>query len=157
MIENYDILFFHGKESGPHGRKYQALSKALRVLSPDFQGMDIAERLAVAEKLTEGAKDLVVVGSSYGGLLAALLYSKHPERFRNYLLLAPALLLDADSIERMPAGAVVIHGRQDEIVPLDPTRAICEKFGVRFVEVDDQHSLVNSIDLIVGEACRMVE
>lgn len=146
---SFDVVFFHGKESGPHGRKYHALSEVLDVWSPDFRGMHIDERLARAEKLTEGMRDLVVVGSSYGGLLAALLYSKHPERFRTYVLLAPALLLDEESIDRMPTDAIVIHGRQDEIVPMAPTRAFCEPFGIRFVEVDDEHPLHQSMELIV--------
>jgi len=150
-MQSYDIVFFHGKESGPHGRKYRALSQEFTVWSPDFQGMHITERLATAERLTEGLTDLFVVGSSYGGLLAALLYSKHPERFRTYVLLAPALLLDVDAIERMPPDAVVIHGRRDEIVPFEATREICDRFGVRFVEVDDTHPLHESMDVILRE------
>ncbi len=67
-----EVYFFHGLESGPVGRKSARLDEHFEVESPDFRDMDIWERLEKAEKLTEDADDLVVVGSSYGGLLAAV-------------------------------------------------------------------------------------
>lgn len=144
------IYFFHGLESAPHGTKYQRLNEHFEVTSPDFQGMDIWERLDKAERITEQMRDLVVVGSSYGGLLAALLYSRHPERFRSYVLMAPALYLEAAKhIERMPDDAAVIHGLRDEVVPIDAVREMCARFGVDITEVDDGHRLHGSLDLMV--------
>ncbi len=144
------VHFFHGRESTPHGTKYRRLSESLDVVSPDFQNMDIWERVEKAERLTEGMTDLVIVGSSYGGLLTALLYSRHPERFRGYVLMAPALHLDAaEQVEHMPDNAVVIHGVNDEIVPVDAVREKCAQFGVEVTEVDDNHRLHESLVLMV--------
>lgn len=146
------IFFFHGKESGPFGTKYDALSERFSVDSPDFRGMDISKRLKKAEHLTRHMEDIVVVGSSYGGLLAALLYSNHPDRFKGYVLLAPAFHLNAaDEIERMPNPeyAVVIHGRQDEVVPFEASEALCSKHGVELIAVDDNHRLHGSLNIIV--------
>ncbi|HEY0132635.1 MAG TPA: hypothetical protein VGB85_01110, partial [Nannocystis sp.] len=59
------VIFCHGLESSPHGRKYQALVEAgLDVISPDFQGQDLAARVATLEPVLRGAVDPVLVGSS---------------------------------------------------------------------------------------------
>lgn len=147
------IFFFHGLESGPHGRKYHALSEHFDVESPDFQGLDINERLEKAEALTRDATDLIAVGSSFGGLLAALLYSRHPERFFGYVLAAPALMLaDEGEIAAMPANAVVVHGVHDDVVPIGPVKELCQRYGISVIEVDDEHRLAESIDVIIEGA-----
>lgn len=153
-----DIFFFHGLESGPIGTKSLRLEEEFEITSPDFEGMmSIHERLEKAERLTESASDLLVVGSSFGGLLAALLYSRHPERFRNYVLMAPALYLDeARDIERMPEGAVVIHGTDDEIVPIEDVREFCSDYDVEFIEVDDGHRLHGALDLMVEKVRELI-
>ncbi len=100
--------------------------------------------------------DLVVVGSSFGGLLAALLYSRHPERFKGYVLLAPALYREAaEEVERMPKNAVVIHGVDDEVVPIEAVREKCAEHGIQITEVDDGHRLHDSLEVMV-DAVRQV-
>ena len=158
MSNGEEILFFHGLESKPMGTKSIRLSEHFRVKAPDFQGMDIWERLEKAEELTEDMSELVVVGSSYGGLLTALLFSRHPERFRNYVLMAPALYLDAaEEIERMPDDAVVIHGTHDDVVPIESVRSFCEFYGLEIEEVDDDHRLHGSLDNMVAGVRRIFD
>jgi len=114
----------------------------------------------VIEDLTEGMENLVVVGSSYGGLLAALLYSRHPERIKGYVLLAPALHNEAASeITSMPdpENAFVIHGTLDEIVPLDTVTTFCEGHGINVIEVEDSHRLRNSHDLMVEKVSYIIK
>lgn len=148
-----ELLFLHGKESTPTGRKYQALSEHFEVDNPDFQGMDIWQRLTYLHTYTAGRSDLVMVGSSYGGLLAALMYAKAPERFRGYLLMAPAFYSEHEdamlAISRVPDIARVIHGTHDETVPVEEARAFCEKVGLEFVEVDGDHRLAEYASLMV--------
>lgn len=144
------VFFFHGLESGPHGSKYQTISKTYEVNSPDFQGLDLEARLAKAEAETAGLEDIIVVGSSFGGLVAALLYDRHPERFRTYILLAPAIYDERSSgISRAPKDGVVIHGTHDDIVPIEPVQAFAAKHHLRFIEVDDEHRLAASHDVIM--------
>jgi pimeloyl-ACP methyl ester carboxylesterase len=161
-MANPPIYFFHGLESGPVGTKSLRLREDFgedEVHTPDFEGiMDIERRLEEAERVTRGIDDMLVVGSSFGGLLSALLYSRYPERFHGYVLLAPALYHDvAQSIERMPSNSVVIHGRHDEVVPIDAVRDFCEPYGVPFVEVDDGHRLHESLDRMVEWVERLRE
>ncbi len=152
------IFFFHGLESGPIGTKSLRLQDAFDIEAPDFEGMmDIQKRLEKAERITRDETDMIVVGSSFGGLLAALLYEKHPERFRSYVLMAPALYREAaDEVDRMPDGAVVIHGTHDDVVPMEDVRAFCEDFDVEFVEVDDDHRLHRSLDLMVEKVRELI-
>ncbi len=151
-----NAFFFHGKESGPFGSKYQRLKEAFpSLVSPDFQGKDLEERLAIAEEATRGFGLLTLVGSSMGGLVAAMLYSKYPERFKGLVLMAPALHWEqAGEISKMPApeNIRVIHGRQDDVVPLEAVREFCARFGVNVIEVDDCHRLKDSADLMVEMA-----
>ena len=148
MTTQQEITFFHGLESGPFGAKFHRLSQDFQVQSPDFKGMmNIYDRLKKAERLTRGARDLVVVGSSFGGLLAALLYNSYPERFGGYVLMAPALHRGmGEEIEKMPEHCAVIHGAHDEVVDLQAVQQVCQRFGVEVEVVDDGHRLHDSLD-----------
>ena len=150
-IDNH-VLFLHGKESTPYGSKYGTLHENFSVDSPDFQGMGIWERLEKIENLTEGMSDLVVVGSSYGGLLAGLLYNRHPDRIKGYVLMAPAFNYEeAGEIDKVPEQAFVIHGSNDSVVPIDEVAQFCEERGLPFIEVEDEHRLRQSHDLMVDK------
>lgn len=149
------IFFFHGKESGPHGSKYRALVEAFgegNVTAPSFEGMELAERLATAIKATEGAKNAILVGSSMGGLVAAMLYDFHPERFYGYVLLAPAVhWKEAEYIYRSPwaSHGFVLLAEQDNLIPPAEIEKFCVRHGLRLHRVDDGHRLANSLPQIV--------
>lgn len=139
------LLFFHGLESGPHGQKFQMISSEYEELeSPDFQNLDLDQRLLVAEEITRKRSGLTVIGSSFGGLVAARLYSHYPERFQSLILLAPALHTEAaDVIARMPSAehVTIIHGTQDTVVPFESSEHFCRKFDLPLVAVADGHRL----------------
>ena len=139
------LYFFHGLESGPHGAKYHLIKQTYPELrSPNFQNMDIHERIAAASKLTEGQQNLTLIGSSFGGLLAARLYSLFPERINNLVLLAPAVHTDEGAkVERMPSAAHVrvMHSYDDDIVPYDKIAAFCQRFELPLTSTHDGHRL----------------
>jgi pimeloyl-ACP methyl ester carboxylesterase len=99
------VIFCHGLESSPHGRKYQALLEAgLSPISPDFQGQDLAARVATLLPVLRAHDDAVVVGSSYGGITALCAAIQHVEaggRIHGLLLCAPALLRFEPPADRM--------------------------------------------------------
>lgn len=144
------IFFFHGLESGPHGAKYHAIREHHDVISPDFRDQDLETRLKTAEEATRGQTDAILVGSSFGGLVAALLYDRYPERFSTYLLLAPAVHSElAAHITHAPATGTIIHGTHDDVVLIEPVRLFAQAHGLAFIEVDDEHRLANSMDIIL--------
>ncbi|MBK04279.1 MAG: hypothetical protein CL920_08220 [Deltaproteobacteria bacterium] len=155
-----EVVFCHGLESAPHGRKYQALKEAgVDVVAPDFQGMDLNQRV---EKLVTFLDELdvlpVLVGSSYGGItavLAAQLLDARGKTVPAMVLCAPALGRKeppvTDVVFRYVAPTVVIHGTQDDVVPIEGSRQYKETVGCTLHEVEDGHRLAASVDLIVQE------
>ncbi len=144
------VLFLHGKESGPHGSKYRSIRDAgWSVTAPDCEGIDdLTQRVNIASAaLRPLAGPVVVVGSSYGGLTAALLHdalqgTDEVSKIHGHLLLAPAFHLEeARALAHCHPNTVVLHGEQDEVVPVEDSRAYADRFGCELVEVQDDHRL----------------
>lgn len=149
------IVFLHGLETGPHGSKYQALKQMFgEVISPDCEGVkDPQQRLTIIQQaLSEHSGPFLVVGSSAGGLMALLLQREDP-RVKGLVLCAPALHTEigaALTAEGLPT-TVVIHGRDDDVVPIDSSH----RFGAPLIEVDDGHRLNDSLPLILRQVFEM--
>lgn len=157
------LWFFHGKESTPHGTKYKALAQVdSGFQSPDFQNMDLEERASKALKLvTACGPNQIIVGSSMGARTALDVMLYAPSNVYGCVLLAPAIHLDSyvfDEPGYTIKNTVVIHGTQDEIIPVDKVKEFCERFGLPLVLVDDDHRLHTpvAIGLIQGEVNRMI-
>ena len=73
--------------------------------------------------------------------------SEHPKQVRKLILLAPALLKEAFGslldLEPVSVPTIIIHGTEDETVPLEPVREIAEKLfnDLQFIVVNDGHRL----------------
>ena len=160
MVATMDIIFCHGLESGPQGRKYHALVGAgIELTSPDFRGLALAARV---DKLTAILSELdapLLVGSSYGGITALCASINHAASggaIGGMLLLAPALARAEPPALTMtlapPTSVTIIHGHRDQVVPLEVSRSFATRYPERvtLVEVDDDHSLAASIDFIVA-------
>ena len=111
----------------------------------DFSGT-FAQRMEKLEDLLAGKKPLILVGSSYGGLMAAVYACLHEASVAKLILLAPALHLESYAPYRNKALHIPItiyHGLQDEVVPLEAIRPIAEELysNHRFYAVEDDHSL----------------
>src|SRR5690554_164666 len=139
------LLFFHGLESGPHGSKYRQLRAVYpELISPDFQGMDLQQRITKATEVTTTMSRAIDVGSSFGGLLAARMYSLYPERFRGLVLLAPAVHTEeGDKVERMPTAnrVRVLQGSADDVVPWSAVQDFCKRFDLPLHTLNDGHRL----------------
>ncbi len=154
------IVFAHGLEGSPGGTKAQLLRRLEpRLVCPDLRGVPLQGRYDAIDELTRGRRGLVLVGSSYGGLVAALLVQAHPERFAGVVLCAPALgWVEAPHTEpgslMAPSGVEVdlIHGLQDTICPIEHSRAYAARSGpqVTLHEVEDDHPLRGSLALLEG-------
>lgn len=169
------IVFAHGLEGSPEGSKVQALRSAgFPVDAPDGQGMVLADRIkGLREALLRHAdrapgERLILAGSSYGGLAAAWLAVEQGYRLDGLLLLAPALHHrepPASQPEALLAPpdlpTVLIHSRDDDIVPFAVSRAYLaasRSLGrqVELIEVDGDHALRGHLELIVAQARGLV-
>ena len=198
------VLFIHGLESGPQGRKSRALTEAgfkvVAVQMPSSQrailrdplvvtvGVALVASLAMAamagllpflatvlvcalalttarplitrrmwhrslsvqrHALAENAID-VVVGSSFGGAVALELVSRGEWKGPTVLLcpaqrlLASRAWLTPTTLPPTREHVVVVHGRQDEVVPLEHSRQLTGGTRAQLREVDDDHRLTTT-------------
>lgn len=145
-MKNLTRAFIHGLDSSGRGTKGSYFRERYPgMLIQDYSG-PLAERMAQLGLELSGAENLILVGSSYGGLMAALFACGNETRIRRLVLLAPALdHADFTPHFRQPLQIPVTlyHGRFDVVVPPDPTRWIAERlFGnLDHHLVEDDHNL----------------
>jgi pimeloyl-ACP methyl ester carboxylesterase len=160
------LLFCHGLETGPHGRKFHALvSAGFEVEAPDCRGEDLAARVTrLRRAIVESPEPPLVVGSSFGGiagLLAALLSEGEGVHVPGLVLCAPALQVprppSLDIALACPAATIIVHGQNDEVIPIDVSRRFARSHGAELVEVDDDHSLASSHTEILEAIGRLLE
>ncbi len=154
-----DIIFCHGLESHPHGRKYDYLTRAgLTVRSPDFRGLDLAARVDLLEPILEEYDAPLLIGSSYGGATALCAAIRHRERggeTAGLILCAPALGRPEPPMNAMdiyaPAPTIILHGVRDDIVPIGLSRELdARDDNVKLIELDDVHDLSGSLPELLG-------
>jgi len=94
-----------------------------------------------------------MVGSSFGGLMAALFACRRPQQVHRLVLLAPALVWP-DFAAKPPAPvsvpAIIYHGSRDELLPIKLVRSLAERvfLNLDFREVDDDHGLYKTVHAI---------
>lgn len=143
-------IFIHGLEGSSRGYKATMLCRLFpEIICPQFTGSP-EERMEQLENVLYGKQDITLVGSSLGGLMAALYAFQHSERIHRLLLLAPALpMFDWSPYAAQPLRAPVIiyHGIHDDVVPLQETRKLAEDLfsKLEFNEVDDDHRLKKTV------------
>lgn len=160
------ILFAHGLESGPVGRKTEMLRAAgYDLTAPDCRGLALDERIArLLEALAGMPAQTIVVGSSFGGiagLVAAQWSARRGHPPAGLLLCAPALQLEVPPPWTIPLArpcpVVVVHGEHDEIIPIAVSEAYCRVHHVELVRCDDDHSLARSSDAITAALDRLAD
>ena len=146
MLKDSTRVFIHGLDSSSRGTKGTFFrARYPEMLMEDFSGPLEARMEQLTGSLARKS-NLILVGSSYGGLMAALFACRHEARVRRLILLAPALG-HADFSPwystplRMPV--ILYHGRNDTVVPPEPTRQVAERLFVNIEShlVDDDHDL----------------
>lgn len=157
------LLFAHGLESGPIGRKSQALIDAgYEVIAPDCRGLNLAQRVPViVAALMAAERPPLLVGSSFGGiagLVAALMAAERGVVVPGIVLCAPALMLPPppDTVQGLgcPAPTIVVHGLRDEVIPIEVSRSFAREHGAQLREVDDDHGLGNAGLAVILAAVR---
>jgi len=159
------LVWAHGLWGSPNGSKVTAIRESgIEVISPDFNEMELVDRVELLEKTIE-IGDVVLAGSSWGGLACALTAQQKSEKLKGLLLLAPALhypeppndkpdnLIAPDNIP-----VTIIHSKTDDIVPISASKDYVKRSGnnVNLIEVEDSHVLEHSIELIISEVNKLL-
>ena len=146
MIDPTHILYIHGSDSSSQTYKAALLKDifpGMRV--PDFVG-GLPERMKQLETILGTESSWTLVGSSLGGLMAALFAMNHPDQVRKLVLLAPALTLPGFTKSlsaQISIPTTIVQGTQDEFIPIEPTRKLAEKIftNLTYIPVEDNHRL----------------
>jgi len=162
MIDQSRLIFIHGLMGRSTGVKATLLrEKFPGILTPDFSG-SLDERMESLAGILVDKKDWTIIGSSFGGLMAAIFACDHPHQVKRLILLAPALIwpeFTNDLPDPIQVPVTIYHGINDELIPLVQVKEIAEMIflDLEFKEVEDDHGLYNTVhaldwELILREA-----
>ena len=139
-------VFVHGLEGSSQGTKSQFFRKRYPdMIIEDYTG-GIDERMEKLRRVLTGVMDLILIGSSYGGLMAAMYACAHEAQTRRVILLAPALNLEEFRPYLNHAVTIPVtlyHGSRDDVVPVGEVREIASRVftDLTYHVVDDDHPL----------------
>jgi pimeloyl-ACP methyl ester carboxylesterase len=146
-------VFIHGLESSSQGTKGVYFRERYPdMIVEDYPG-SFEERMLKLNKVLSDEKDLILVGSSYGGLMASVFTCTNEERVTKLILLAPALNLEEFGPflnRKINVPVVVYHGTNDDVVPVAPVQDIARTvFGnISYHVIDDDHSLHSNFPIL---------
>ncbi len=146
-------IFIHGLESSNQGTKAVYFRKNFPgMLTPNFPG-PLDERMAKLQAVLSGKSDTLMVGSSFGGLMASIFAMENEPSVRRLILLAPAINLMEFTPYRERKILVpvhIYHGRQDEVIPIENVQSVASQVfsNLTFHAVDDDHYLHKTFEKI---------
>jgi len=152
MLDPKRIIYLHGLDSNSQTYKAALIRDIYPdLITSDFTG-SLEERMQQLYPILGDESNWTVIGSSFGGLMAALFATQHPGQVRKTILLAPALMFPefAQNLPTKPitVPTILVHGRQDTVVPLGQITPLAEK-AFRYLTyhiVDDDHRLHQTAD-----------
>ena len=139
-------IFIHGLESSSQGTKGAFFKKMYPdMIVEDFFG-NFDERMAKLDIILAGKNDIILVGSSYGGLMASVFACRTKKKIKKLILLAPALNHMPPQKRRLiklGSPVIIYHGSKDEVVPPGPVYELARALftNLAWHLVDDDHFL----------------
>ena len=139
-------IFIHGLEGSDQGTKAVFFKERYPdMIIPHFVG-DLDDRMKALYEILSGKSEIILVGSSFGGLMAFVFAMDNEPRVDRLILLAPAihLMASTDYADRRLSKPVwVYHGQYDDVIPLKGVEAVARRaFGnLAFHVAEDDHSL----------------
>lgn len=157
------VCFAHGKESGPWGTKITRLAEVAKargfeVMSLDYRAtQNPQERVQMLLQHAPRARRLVLVGSSMGGYVSAMACAAlQPDAL---FLMAPALYFPGwdQEPQGIPECCSVVHGRSDDIVPVERAVRFAERNGSELHLLHSGHTLNDQLPILSFLLDRMLE
>lgn len=153
------IIFIHGLESSGTGFKARLLKRifpniltpTLKEFSPEILMYDLLEiRMKQLISILNTKKKWIIIGSSFGGLMASLFTLNVPYKVNKLILLAPFLVsrkLKPVFYKPVDVPVIVFHGKNDKVVPYKPAQERAKKLftNLEYNIVDDNHSLHKTV------------
>jgi len=154
-----NIIFIHGLESSGKGFKGTYLKGLFPdILTPNFKlfkktmSLDslLKERMEELNLILKKRNSWIIVGSSFGGLMATLYTLRNPEKIERLILFAPFLattMLQIDKISPIRIPTIIFHGKYDEIAQYQASRERAHHLftNLEFNTTEDHHDLNKTI------------
>lgn len=149
---NSTKFFLHGLDSSGKGTKGQFFAEHYPdVICPDFAG-NLADRLEQLTRICEGKSHMILIGSSFGGLMATCFALDHSQSITRLILLAPALnFVDfKPPKEKITLQTLLVIGAHDTVTPPAQVIPLANQTFANLETriVDDDHFLRKSFALI---------
>jgi predicted esterase len=147
------LVFIHGLESTAQGAKGQFFSQNFpEMIIEDYTG-DFNARMKKLNGILAGKNELIIVGSSYGGLMAVRYAMENESKVKKLILLAPALNLPefkSGSCKQLIIPVIIYHGTGDDVVnPVVVKQIATEYFSnLEHHLVEDDHPLHKTFPLL---------
>ena len=115
------------------------------MIIPHFVG-SLKERMLQLNRTLSGEKRIVLVGSSFGGLMASIFTMENESKVEKLILLAPAINMfpfDEYENKKINRPVQIFHGLKDEVIPFEEVKSVAERMFRQFSfhSVDDDHFL----------------
>jgi pimeloyl-ACP methyl ester carboxylesterase len=139
-------IFLHGLEGSSKGAKATCLRDfSADMVIPDFKG-NLSERMASLRSILAGQKNIILIGSSFGGLMATIFAMESKDALTRIVLLAPALNFPEFlnyPIQQVDIPTWLIIGRDDTVTPAEKVVPTARKIftTLHYEEVADDHLL----------------
>jgi pimeloyl-ACP methyl ester carboxylesterase len=139
-------IFIHGLDSSNQGTKSVFFrEKYPDMVIPYFTG-PLDERMNSLRGVLSQKAGIILVGSSFGGLMASIFAMENEERVERMILLAPAINLVEFAEYRSKTLSVpvwVYHGIYDDVIPLTDVEKVAGSVfnHLSFHVVEDDHNL----------------
>ena len=154
-----NIIFIHGLESSGNGFKGTYLKGLFPdIFTPNFKkfkkniSLDdlLKERMGQLDLFLKKRNSWIIIGSSFGGLMATLYALLYPKKIERLILLAPVLatpLLQIDNVIPLDIPTIIFHGKYDEIALYTASRKRAYKIftHLEFNTTEDHHDLNETI------------
>ena len=154
------VIFSHGKESGPKGKKIERMSAIAKrygfnTLSVDYRpSINPDERvIKLVHILEKEVEPFVLVGSSMGGYVS-LVASEYAQPLGIFLI-APALGLNGYNRNNFSfeGNVEIVHGWKDDVVPFKNSITYAESTKSKLHLLNCNHTVSDAL----GDLCVLFE
>ena len=153
----FDVIFSHGKESGPWGTKIRQLANTAQSLGCRVDSLDYRHTMDPDERvlqLTEYLRDkhpahTVLVGSSMGGYVT--LQATQQFAAAGAFVLAPAIYMpgyEHKAPRHVIDNLTIVHGWHDDIIPVEHSIRFATGQCCTLHLVNDDHRLVGCLNTL---------
>jgi pimeloyl-ACP methyl ester carboxylesterase len=143
------LIYVHGLGSSPTTFKASFLRERFpELITPQFSGI-LDSDLALIHTIIGDTQGWILIGSSYGGLVAAIYTLLHPSSIKKLVLLAPTLKSEIyrhleinHASYPIAVPTIVYHGIRDGL-PIPPMESRARNLfaDIQYNIVDDDHGL----------------